>query len=311
VNGEPTPCLDRERSLTIVIGGASGLIGAALGAALGAAGHTVLRLVRRAPRRDDEITWDPAVGHIDGAALEGVAAVVNLSGESVASGRWTASRRRRIVASRVETTALLARTLATRLDPPEVLVSASGVNYYGDTGDRLADEQAPAGEGFLADLCKRWEAAAEPARKAGIRVVHPRFGPVLTARGGMLAKLLPLFKAGLGGSLGDGRQWMSWIALPDAVAALTHLIERGDLRGPFNVVSPAPVTNADFTRILGGVLGRPTLLRAPGAALRVAFGHMARETLLISCRAVPRRLLSDNFSFSAPTLEAALRSELE
>lgn len=310
MSGEPSPPRAPERSLRIAISGASGLIGSALAASLASAGHRVFRLVRRRPRTADEIGWEPGTGQIDAAALEGLDGVVHLSGESIASGRWTTDRRRRIVASRVDTTTLLATTLASRASPPNVLVSASGVNFYGDTGDRRVDEQTPVGEGFLADLCRRWEAAAGPARQAGIRVAHPRFGPVLTREGGMLASLLPMFKAGFGGSFGDGRQWLSWISLTDAVAALVELLRKDDLEGPFNLVSPEPVTNRDFTRILGGVLARPTLLRVPATALRLVLGDMARETLLVSCRVAPRRLLESGFRFHAPNLEAALRSEL-
>jgi uncharacterized protein (TIGR01777 family) len=292
----------------VAVTGASGLLGAALVSRLTAAGHSVLPLVRdRARAKSPAIYWDPERDALDAAALEGVDAVVHLAGESVAGGRWTAARRARILGSRTKGTTLLARALAGLREPPRVLVSASAVGYYGDTGDREVDEGAPRGDGFLAEVCEAWEAAAQPARDAGIRVVHPRFGVVLAAHGGALERLLPLFRLGVGGRVGSGQQGFPWVALDDVVAALVFALGDETLRGPVNVVAPARTSNAEFTRALASVLARPAFLPVPAFALRAAFGAMADEALLSGQFAVPRALEAHGFRFAYPALPGALR----
>jgi len=295
----------------VAISGASGLIGQAASTALTEAGWTGLRLVRGAGEvRSDEISWSPAEGELEPQALEGLDAVIHLSGESIAGGRWTSARKQRILSSRVETTGLVARVLAGLEAPPSVLVCASAVGFYGDRSDTWVDESSPPGEGFLAEVCRAWESAAEPARAAGIRTVHLRTGMVLAEQGGALAQMLPVFRLGLGGKLGSGQQYMSWIALPDVVRALGFVLEREELQGPVNAVAPHPVTNAEFTQVLGCVLGRPTLLSVPGFALRALLGTMADELLLHGQRVRPRKLAEAGFQFTYPELEEALRAVL-
>jgi uncharacterized protein (TIGR01777 family) len=291
----------------IVVSGSHGLIGSALASALVADGHRVVRLVRGSSAAgDDRVGWDPAAGAIDRAALDGVDAVVHLAGESVASGRWTSAKKARIRNSRVGGTRLLARALADLAHRPRVLVCASAVGYYGSRHEQILVEESAPGRGFLADVCREWEAAAEPAREAGIRVVHLRTGLVLTSAGGVLAKLLPIFRLGLGGRLGGGHQWMSWITLDDVVQAIAYALRRDTLRGPLNLVSPQPVTNREFTEILGQVLRRPTIVAVPAVVLRAVFGEAAGEALG-SQRAHPARLLAEGFAFRHPELEPALR----
>ncbi len=292
--------------MRILVSGASGLIGSALIRRL-APSHEVVRLVRRAAATEAEIAWNPDKGTIDAGALEDLGAVVHLAGENVGSGRWTAAKKARIRASRVEGTSLLARSLASLVRPPRVLVSASAIGFYGDRGGEQLDEASSAGSGFLAEVCRAWEAAAAPAAEAGVRVVLARFGVVLAREGGALARMWPLFRFGLGGCLGSGRQFMSWIALEDAVGAIAFLLENESLQGPVNVTSPQPVTNRHFTASLGRVLRRPTLLHAPAFALRAALGEMADEMLLASARVYPRRLLDSGYRFARPDLETALR----
>jgi uncharacterized protein (TIGR01777 family) len=297
--------------LRVAVTGSTGLIGAPLVRALRADGHRVLRLVRSRPvSGGDEVYWNPALGEIDTAALEGVDAVVHLAGENVGQPPWTEERKRRIMDSRVQGTTLLARTLAGLSPRPQVLVSASATGWYGDRGDEVLDESAPPGGGFLAEVCRAWEASAEPARAAGIRVVHPRIGVVLAAEGGALEKLLTPFRLGVGGKLGTGKQWMSWVALHDVVEALRFALRADGLAGPANLTSPAPATNEEFTRALGHVLGRPTVFGVPKFALRLALGQMADEALLASQRAVPNRLREAGFTFQYPDLEGALRVAL-
>ena len=293
----------------VAVTGATGFIGSALVARLRGEGHTVLRVTRR-PDGAEDVRWDPARGEIDAARLEGLDAVIHLAGENVGE-RWTAEHKRRIVDSRVQGTTLLARTLAGLARRPAALVSGSGSGWYGDTGDRAVDESAPQGAGFLAEVVAAWEAAAEPARAAGIRVVHPRLGVVLHESGGALARMLPVFRMGAGGRLGDGRQWFSWISRDDAVRALAFLALESDLAGPVNVVAPAPVTNADFTHALGAALHRPAALVVPGFALKLAYGDMAEETLLTGQRLRADRLLGTGFRFRHPTVDAALRAALD
>lgn len=303
--------LTREHGpLTVAISGASGLIGSALTAFLSAGGHTVRRLVRRTVKGADEIYWSPRDGVLDPADLAGVDAVVHLAGAGIADARWSDERRRILWDSRVDGTTLLAKTLAAMDDPPKVLLSTSAVGFYGDTGDRRVDETSARGDGFLAELCEAWESAADPARDAGIRVVHPRFGVVLSARGGALAKMLPAFRMGGGGRLGSGRQAMPWVALDDLLGALLTLLYDTQYEGPVNITAPEIVDNATFTRTLGRVLRRPTIVPVPAVALRTLFGEMADEALLAGQWAEPRRLLDGGFAFTYPDLESALRFEL-
>ena len=294
--------------LRVAITGASGLIGRALTAFLTTGGHRVTRVVRSTPGGGD-VGWNPARGIIDAPALEGMDAVVHLAGENVASGRWTAERKRRIRDSRVAATRLLAEALAGLARPPKVLVSASAVGIYGPRGDEVLTEQSAIGpEGdFFVDLARDWEAAAEPARRAGIRVAQPRFGVVLSPQGGALAKLLPPFRAGAGGPLGDGRMWMSWVSVDDAASAIHHVLFSESVAGPYNVAAPEPVTNLEFARTLGRVLRRPTLFRVPAGVLRAVFGEMADATILSSIRALPAVLAREGYSFRHPRLESALR----
>lgn len=298
---------DAAAPMRVLVTGASGLIGRALCARLEAEGHAVVRLVRRAARGPDEIAWDPAARTIDRAALEEADAVVHLAGAGIGDERWTDARRAEVRASRTGPTRFLAETLASLAMRPHVFVSASAVGWYGDRGDTWLDESSAPGEGFLADVAREWEAAAKPAALAGIRVAHPRTGLVLAREGGAMAKLLPLFRAGLGGPLGSGRQWWSWITLDDLVGAIVHAIVNRHVVGPFNAVAPAPATNAEFTRALGRALGRPALLRAPAFALRLALGRgMADELLLASQRVRPAALLASGFAFRDAALAPAL-----
>jgi uncharacterized protein len=294
----------------VAVTGATGLIGSALVETLRREGMTVHRVTRSpAEAGGNDIVWQPRDGRIDTGALEGVAAVVHLAGENVGE-RWTAEKKRRIRESRIDGTGLLARALAGLERPPAVLVSASAVGIYGDRGDEVLDESSATGDGFLAEVGRAWEAATEPAARAGIRVVHARFGVVLSPRGGALNRMLLPFRIGVGGRLGSGRQWMSWISLPDAVRAVRFALDEAAVSGPINVTAPNPATNEEFTRALGRALGRPTLFPAPAMALRLAFGEMADEALLASQRAVPRRLQQADFAFEHPDLDAALDAVL-
>ena len=297
--------------MRILVSGSSGLVGSALCAWLPAQGHSVLRLVRRAAMGDDEVAWDPASGSLNAEALEGLDAVVHLAGAGIADERWTEARKAMIHDSRVRSTRLLAGALATLAHKPRVLVSASAVGWYGDRGDEWLDESSDPGTGFLAAVGRAWEGAAEPAVAAGIRVVHPRTGIVLARQGGVLAKLLPLFRLGLGGPVGSGRQWWSWIAMDDLLAAVLHAIEHEDVRGPFNAVAPEPVTAGEFARTLGSVLARPAALSAPAFALRAVMGReLVDEALLASQRVRPAVLERTSFVFAEPGLDGALRRVL-
>jgi len=297
--------------LHVAVTGASGLIGSALVQRLTAKGHRITALVRRAAR-PGEMSWDPEGGRLDPNDLAGVDAVVHLAGESVAA-RWTARRKGRIRSSRVRGTRLLSEAIARTSKHPAVLISASAIGIYGNRGDEVLTEESPLGNpshDFLAAVGQEWEAAADPARAAGIRVVHPRFGVVLSPDGGALGSMLWPFRLGLGGRLGGGAQWMSWVSIDDAVGAIVHLLETDSMLGPFNVTAPEPLPNRDFTRTLGRVLSRPTPFPVPGSALRLVLGEMADGALLSSARVVPRRLLASGFRFAHPDLESALRHVL-
>jgi uncharacterized protein (TIGR01777 family) len=288
--------------------GSTGLIGRAATWTLRNRGHRV-RAIVRTPPKEDQIGWRPDEGRIDQQGLEGHDAVIHLAGESIADRRWTTAQMARIRESRVAGTDLLARTLA-RLDrPPRTFLSASAIGYYGDAGDTVLDETTGAGTGFLSELAQAWENAASAAAEAGIRVSLMRTGVILSPTGGALAKMLPIFRAGLAGRLGSGRQWMSWISLDDAVGAILHLL-LGDASGPVNLVAPTPVTNAEFTRTLAGLLRRPALLPVPAPALRIAVGRMADEALLASTRVQPGQLLEQGYAFQHPTLRQALQHVL-
>ncbi|MEU7421966.1 TIGR01777 family oxidoreductase [Streptomyces antibioticus] len=291
----------------IVVAGASGLIGGALVRSLAADGHEVVRLVRHAPRGEREVRWDPERGRVDAAGLDGCDALVNLAGAGVGDRRWTDAYKRRIHDSRVHATAGLAKAVAALDEPPRVWVNGSAMGFYGETGDRVVDEDAPAGSGFLPELCVEWEAAADPARDAGVRTVFTRTGLVVARDGGAWGRLFPLFRAGLGGRLGDGRQYWSYIALHDEVAAIRHLLDRDDLSGPFNLTAPEPLTNREITEAMGRVLHRPTVFAVPAPVLRAALGEMAGD-VLGSARVVPRRLLESGFVFAFPGIEDAIRA---
>ena len=295
----------------VAITGASGLVGRELVRQLQEAGSLVRRLVRH-PVQDPEteIFWNPRDGKIDSAELEGIDAVVHLAGESVAAGRWTAAKKRRIVDSRVDGTRLLCTALAERENKPAVLCSASAIGFYGDRGAEAVDEDSPAGEGFLAETCQLWEAETRPAWEAGIRVVQLRVGLVLTPEGGVLGKMLPLFKLGLGGVLGSGQQYMSWITRNDLVRAFRFVLSNESLNGAVNGVAPGAVTNREFTKTLGAAIHRPTVLPAPAFGLRLAMGEMADQMILAGANVQPTRLLEAGFCFDHADLAGALQNLL-
>lgn len=295
----------------IIISGASGLIGGALGPWLETQGYDVVRLVRRPVRSEREIFWDPVAGLLDPQALTGVTAVIHLAGENVAAGRWTPARKAAILGSRVAGTRLLMEAMRRAEPRPQVLISASATGFYGNVSDdEVVGECWPQGGGFLAEVCGAWESEARAAETLGLRVAILRLGIVLTPAGGMLGRVLPVFRLGLGGRLGSGQQGMSWIALEDALRAVRHVLITRHASGVFNVTAPKPVTNAEFTQTLGRVLRRPAFLPVPGAALRLIFGDMADEALLGGVQAVPERLREVGFLFRQPVLEPALRQLL-
>lgn len=296
--------------MKILVSGASGLIGSALTEQLRSSGHEVATLVRRPPRSPAEHRWDPAAGELSPEALEGAEAVVNLSGAGIGDKRWTDGYKDELRRSRIDSTALIARSIAESADPPAVLLSGSAVGWYGDRGDEKLTEGSPPGSGFLADLCKQWEAATAPASDRGTRVVHLRTGIVLSARGGALAKQLPLFRFGLGGRFGSGAQWSSWISIDDHVAATAHLLTT-DVEGAVNLTAPNPVTNRTFADTLGDVLHRPTVLTVPRFGPDLVLGRERADALLYTGqRVLPERLADDGFQFAHPTLDAALRAVL-
>ncbi|WP_030707555.1 TIGR01777 family oxidoreductase [Streptomyces sp. NRRL F-2580] len=295
--------------MRIAVTGATGLIGSALVRSLRADGHEVVRFVRREPTGGDEARWDPARGYVDPAGLAGCGAVVHLAGAGIGDHRWTAAYKKEIRDSRVLGTAAIARAVAALDEPPAVLVSGSAVGYYGDTGDRAVDEDAPAGQGFLPSVCVEWEAAAAPARSAGIRTAYARTGLVVAREGGAWGRMFPLFRAGLGGRLGNGRQYWSFISLRDEVAALRHIIDTPGIEGPVNLTAPEPLTNRQVTAAMGRVLHRPTLLPVPAPALRIVLGELSAD-VLGSQRARPARLLESGFVFRDPGIEQAIRAAL-
>ena len=299
-------------SRKILLSGASGMIGTALVRVAEAKRISVLRLVRRAPEDPSEIRWNPESTEIQAGAslLEGLDAAIHLSGANLSAHRWTPAYKQEIFNSRTATTRALVSVFNSLNQPPAILLCASATGIYGNRGDEILTEESPPGQGFLPETCLAWEAEAGKAREAGIRVVNLRFGVVLGTGEGVLGKLLPLFRAGLGGNLGNGRQWMGWIALEDLVRAVFYLAESAGASGPFNLVAPDPVTNADFTRALGHALHRPAILPAPAFALRAVFGDMADAALLASSRAVPQRLLRLGFTFELPKLDLAFAAIL-
>jgi uncharacterized protein (TIGR01777 family) len=290
----------------VLISGATGLLGSALIPELEGGGHRVI-LLSRSRSSGDTIHWDPSSGTLDPSRLEGVDAVVHLAGESIAEGRWTPEKKRRIAESRRQGTRLLAETLAGLPGPPEVMVSASAVGYYGDRGNELLREESEPGSDFLAEVCKAWEAAADPAREAGIRVVHPRMGIVLSTKGGALGRTLPVFKLGVGGRIGSGRQWWSWVTLDDVAGAIIHALTERSVEGPVNVGSPNPLTNAEYTKVLGRVLNRPAVFPLPAPAARLVLGEVADALLLASQRVEPAKLKETGYEFRHPELGGALR----
>jgi uncharacterized protein (TIGR01777 family) len=299
----------RISAVRIAVSGASGLIGSALVPVLEASGHEVVRLVRHEPEDATEIRWDPAAGTVDSVGLAGVDAAIHLSGATIGR-RWTEASKREIIDSRVASGSLLARTMAMLDPPPAVLASAGGVDAYGDRGNEILTEDSDLGSGFLAEVSAAWEAAVEPARAAGIRVVTFRQGIVLSDKGGALPRLLTPFKLGIGGRVGNGRQWWSWVSLDDVLRAYVFALG-GDVEGIANLTSPNPVTNRQFVTALGRALHRPSVIPLPGAAVRALFGQMGVEALLGSKRVLPARLLAAGFSFEYPELDAALVRALE
>jgi uncharacterized protein (TIGR01777 family) len=289
----------------IAVTGSHGLIGRALVARLQRDGHHVLRLVRGAPTDAGEVAWDPAAGTIDAQSLEGIDGAVHLAGEGVADKRWSPAQKARILDSRVKGTTTLATALAGLTAKPSVLVSGSAVGFYGARGEEVLTESSPSGDGFLAEVCRQWEAATAPAAAAGIRVVTARTGIVLSKEGGALRRQLPLFKFGVGGRLGSGRQWTSWVAIDDEVGAILHALTTPSLSGPVNVVAPTPVTNAEFTNALAGALHRPAILPVPAFGLNLVLGKELADNLLGSQRVVPEKLLASGYQFVAPTIAEA------
>ena len=295
--------------MKILVSGSHGLVGKALTTSLVNAGHEIVSLVRQSAN-DSEIEWHPNQGKIIGQQLEGFDVVVHLAGESIASGRWTEEKKKKIRESRVKGTELLSSALARLSQPPAMFISASAIGFYGSRGDELLTEKSAPGEGFLPEVCVAWEKATGQAEAKGIRTIHTRFGIILDEKGGALERMLTPFRMGVGGKVGNGNQWMSWIALDDVIGALTFLIDEPGSDGPVNFTAPNPVTNADFTEALGNVLSRPTLFSVPAFAARLAFGEMADELLLSSAKVEPERLKESGYQFKHPELSSALKAIL-
>ncbi len=295
--------------MKILVAGAGGLVGSALVLSLESDGAEINRLVRSSPKAN-EIEWHPNHGGIDATRLEGFDAIINLAGENIAEGRWTDEKKRKIRDSRVDGTHRLSEAIAKLATKPRVFLCASATGFYGDRDDEILDETSDSGGGFLANVCRDWEGATEPAAKAGVRVVNLRFGPILAREGGMLGKMLTPFKLGMGGKVGSGKQYISWVAIDDVIGAIKLALADESIHGPLNVVSPNPVTNEEFTKTLGEVLSRPTVMSIPAFAARLAFGEMADEMLLVSQRVAPKKLNEAGYQFKHPELESALRHYL-
>jgi uncharacterized protein (TIGR01777 family) len=289
--------------------GSHGLIGRVLVPFLTTGGHRVTPLVR-GDASEGQVSWDPSADSLDASALDGVDGVVHLAGENIAATRWNEAHKRRVIESRIHSTRILCEGLARLPSPPRVVVSASAIGFYGDRGGEIVDEDSPSGEGFLAGVAREWEAATKPAAAAGIRVVQMRFGVVLSPKGGALARMLTPFRMGAGGAIGSGRQYWSWISLDDAVGAIHHVLMTDAIHGPVNAVAPASVTNVAFTKTLGRVLSRPSIMRVPASVARIGLGEMADELLLASTRVRPRRLLNSAYEFRHDAVEDALRHML-
>ncbi len=298
--------------MKIIISGASGFIGHELSSFLEKCGHQIVRLVRDpALISDKAFFFDPSIGEIDTAAFEGVDAVINLLGENIASSRWNEKKKKQILQSRIQSTDAIAKAIVKLKTPPGIYIGASAVGLYGERGDTFCSEEMPSGDGFLASVCKGWEKAADPLIKAGVRVTFLRIGVVLSPKGGALNKMLPAFRLGLGGPLGNGNQYMSWIALDDLIAIILFTLITPAIHGPLNAVSPHPVTNKEFTKVLGKVLGRCTVLKLSAFLLKLLFGkEMAEELFLTSTRAIPTKLTDEGYSFLYPDLQKALSSML-
>ena len=292
--------------MIIAIAGASGLVGKALTPLLEADAHDIVRLVRNTPKAG-EVEWHPNQDAIEPTKLEGFEAIINLAGENIAEGRWTEEKKKKIHDSRVHGTHLLSEAIAKLMNKPRVFLCASATGIYGDRGDETLVEQSESGGGFLAGVCREWEKATEPAHRAGVRVVNLRFGPILARAGGMLEKMLTPFKMGLGGKIGSGKQYISWVGIDDVVAAIKLALNDESIRGPLNIVSPQPVTNERFTRALGEALSRPTVMAMPAFAARLAFGEMADEMLLVSQKVIPKKLQASGFQFEYSDVETALQ----
>lgn len=297
--------------MRVLVTGSTGFVGSGLCPFLRDNGYSVRTLSRTATVAPEAFIWKPEAGILPVAALLGCDAVVHLAGEGIADGRWTSAKKQRILRSRLDSTELLARTMAGMSEGPKIWISASGIGIYGSRGDEELSEDSSMGSGFLAEVCRQWESATRQAEVAGVRCVHLRLGVVLSKRGGALARMLPAFRCGLGGVLGSGDQYMSWVSAEDLNRVIQFTLERGSLRGAVNVVSPAPVTNQEFTRTLAQALRRPVILPVPAFVLRLLFGQMADEALLASTRAIPTKLIAQGFNFKAPALKQAFQSEMK
>jgi len=298
------------KAMNILITGSSGLVGSSLVDFLSSGGHQVSKLVRHETQEEDEIYWDTERNEIDQEKLEGFDAVIHLAGENIANKRWSSEQKEKIASSRIKGTSSIVEALLKLDSPPSTFLCASAIGFYGDRADEVCDEKSKAGEGFLADTCKEWEQASKKLEEKNIRVINTRFGIILDPRSGALAKMLPLFQLGGGGNLGSGKQWMSWIALDDVLGIILHIISNENISGPVNVVSPNPLTNSEFTKVLAKVVNRPAILPAPSFALRLALGEMADALLLSSTKVEPSVLKETEYGFAYPDLESALRHML-